>query len=111
MHNSSLEQRVALIQNIREISANNEKTINNIHNVVSNSSPRDASLKRSKSKFKFRMIFAIVIFGIYVLLDLENLEFMGYNTNEVEKMIEYNLDYKEVLKQVNTQLTNATSIE
>ncbi|MFA9375670.1 MAG: hypothetical protein ACERKZ_02835 [Lachnotalea sp.] len=111
MHSSSSEQRVAMIQNIREISANNEKTINNIHNLVSNSSPIDIGVKKGKTMFFYRAIFAIIVFGIYALLDIGKVEFNGYNTNKVEKMIEYNLDYQEVFKQINIQLTNATKSE
>lgn len=111
MPKSSLEQRVALIQNIREISANNEKTMNSIHNVVSNSAPMNKSFGTSKSKFKFRILVAIFVFILYAFLDFEKVELMGYNTDDVEKMIEYNLNYQEILNHANTQLTNAMNIE
>jgi len=110
MHNSTLEQRVAMIQNIREISANNEKTMNSIHNVVNHntSKPQSAFIN---NKFKFRMLLAVLAFGIYVFMDYGKVEFMGYGTNDVEKVIEMNVDYKEVLNQLKNPLTNAMNIE
>jgi hypothetical protein len=111
MPKSSLEQRVALIQNIREISANNEKTMNSIHNVVSNSTPVNNNLGIYKNKFKLRIFVATLLLILYVFLDFEKVELMGYNTDDVEKMVEYNFNYQEILKQANTQLTNVIDIE
>jgi hypothetical protein len=110
MHNSSLEQRVAMIQNIREISANNEKTINNIHNVVSNTSSKDQS-SLTNNKFKLRMLVAIIVFGIYAFMDYGKVEIMGYGTKDVEKVMEMNVDYKEVFNQIKNPLTNVMNIE
>ena len=110
MHNSSLEQRVAMIQNIREISANNEKTINNIHNVVSNTSSKEQS-SLTNNKFKLRMLVAILVFGIYAFMDYEKVEIMGYGTKDVEKVMEMNVDYKEVFNQIKNPLTNVMNIE
>lgn len=110
MHNSSLEQRVAMIQNIREISANNEKTMNSIHNVVNNTSSKTQS-SFINNKFKFRMLVAILIFGIYAFMDYEKVEIMGYTTNDVEKVMEMNVNYKEVFNQIKNPLTNVMNIE
>lgn len=110
MHNSSLEQRVAMIQSIREVSANNEKTMNNIHNIVGNT-PSKSQSSFINNKFKFRMLIAILVFGFYAFMDFEKIEFMGYGTNDVEKMIEMNIDYQEVLNQLNNPLTNVMNIE
>ncbi|PXV95445.1 hypothetical protein C8E03_10174 [Lachnotalea glycerini] len=113
MRNSSLEQRVEMIQNIREISANNERTMSNIHGIIGNSFSTDtvATKSKSKNKFKYRMLIASVMFGIYVLLAIENLQCMGYDSKAIDKMIAYNIDYKEILEQVNVQLTNAVKSE
>jgi hypothetical protein len=111
MRNSSLEQRVEMIQNIREITANNERTMSNIHNLVSNTAPMDTSIPISKSKFKYRMLIAVILFGIYVFSDVEKLQYKGYTTEDIDKIIAYNIDYEEILQQVNNQLTNAISIK
>lgn len=111
MRNSSLEQRVAMIQNIREVTANNEKTMSNIHNIMNNTMPVNNDTIKSKNKFLFRLMVAIILFGIYAYLDWGKVEIMGYNSDEVEKMIEYNVNYKEVLNQFNNPLTNGMNIE
>lgn len=111
MRNSSLEQRVAMIQNIREISVNNEKTMNQIHNIIGSTLHMDKSVSKSNSKLKYRILIAMILFGIYVFADLENVQYMGCNTDVIDKIIGYNINYKEVLEQVNIQLTNGTSFE
>lgn len=106
MKQSSLEKRVEMIQNIREISANNEKTMNNIHNIMNNSTPIDQSAQGSKSKFKYRMLIAIVLFGIYALSSSNHLEYKGFNTGKIDKIIAQNFDVEEVFKQMNIKLTD-----
>jgi len=111
MQKSPLEQRVAMIQNIREISSNNERTMSSINSIVNNTRPATFNLGKSKNKLKFRFLVAVLLFGIYMFFDFEKVEFMGYSANDVEKMIEYSLNYDEIIKQANTQLTNVMNIE
>lgn len=108
MKQSSLERRVAMIQNIREVSANNEKTMNNIHSIMNNSTPLENGAQGIKSKFRYRVLIALILFGIYVFSSMNKVEYMGFNTGDIDQMITQNLDYQEVFKQMNIPLTDLT---
>lgn len=108
MKQSSLERRVAMIQNIREVTANNEKTMNNIHSIMNNSTPLEDDVQRTKSKFKYRVIIALILFGIYVFSSMNKIEYLGFNTGDIDQMMSQNLDYQEVFEQVNIPLTDVT---
>ncbi|WP_099468248.1 hypothetical protein [Konateibacter massiliensis] len=111
MKQSSLEHRVAMIQNIREISSNNEKTINRIHGVVGRQTAFDSEARSTKSRFKYRMLIAIFLFGIYALASVNKMEYMGVGTGEIDRMISQSLDYEEVFHQMNLPLTGITQQE
>lgn len=103
---SSLEHRVAMIQNIREVSANNEKTMSNIHSIMNNQAPSDENTLRFKSKIKYRIIIALVLFGLYIFSSINKMEYMGVGAEDIDQVIAQNLDYQEVFEQMNIPLTD-----
>lgn len=108
MKQSSLEQRVAMIQNIREVSANNEKTMSNIHSIVNNEKPLEEGLPKLKGGLKYRILIALILFGVYVFSSMNKIEYMGVNAQDIDKIVGQNLDYQEVLKQIDIPLTDVT---
>lgn len=105
MKQSSLENRVAMIQNIREISANNERTMSNIHGIVNNASPKENEKQGVKSKLLYRAVIAVLLFGLYVFASSNKTQYFGIDSSDIDSMISQNLDYQEVFKQLNIPFT------
>lgn len=103
---STLEHRVAMIQNIREATANNEKTMSNIRSIMNNSTPLEESRQGIKSKIKYRILIAVILFGLYVFSSMNKLEYMGIGSKDIDQIIAKNLDYQEVFEQMNIPLTD-----
>ena len=105
MKQSSLERRVAMIQNIREVSANNERTMSNIRSIMNNSAPLAEEKTTTKSKLKYRILIALILFGLYVFSSMNEIEYMGVGSKDIDQIIASNLDYEEVFQQMNIPIT------
>lgn len=103
---STLEHRVAMIQNLREATANNEKTMSNIHSIMNNSMPLDETSHRVKSNMKYRILIALVLFGLYVFSSMNKMEYMGVGAEDIDQIMAQNMDYQEVFEQMNIPLTD-----
>lgn len=103
---STLEHRVAMIQNLREATANNEKTMSNIRSIMNNSTPLEENRQGFKSKIKYRILIALVLFGLYVFSSTNKMEYMGVGSEDIDQIIAQNMDYQEVFEQMNIPLTD-----
>lgn len=97
MQNTTLERRMELIRQARELSSRNRETINGVQKIFTESEP--VKEKPRMNFFGLKILVAVILFTGYVFLDLNIGGNLFVSSEDITKAISYNLDVDSVVEE------------
>lgn len=91
MNFDEIQERLPDIQQLRNISQQNADSLDNIHG----RNPTD-TYEGTGSFFSFRFFLAVVLLGLFLWTDKQDMKIGNYTTTDIKQTLSYNLSLEDI---------------